>query len=274
MAQSIRVTRLICGASSPPAGLFPGAGTRAHRGRVRLNVSAFLVELPGRRPVLIDAGWGRAASPAGEYDRAAATKRLPLRLAEFWRPETPPGAAAAEQLAARGLAPEDLEAVVLTCLEPDHAAGLEELRGAGRILIPEQEKFWSCRTVYALRQPRSLWESMDPEPFYFRGRKDGPVDLAADLLGDGSLLAVSTPGYTEGLCAIEVRAPDGRFALLQSDVALSVPALAAGNVPLTGFNREFQRRSLRWLTERSRSPDCVGVLFGHGPAAENDVLEF
>ncbi len=270
----VRVTRLICGAASPAAGGFPGSGGPVRRGRVRLNVSVFLAELPGHGPILVDAGWGREICPGGEYDRRAALSRLPARLADFWRPETPPEMAPAEQLARRGIRPGDLEAVILTTLEPDHAAGLRELADARRILIPEMEKYWSCRTVYALRQPRSLWESMDPEPFYFRGRKDGPVDLAADLLGDGSLLAVSTPGYTEGLCAIEVRAPDGRFALLQSDVALSVPALAAGNVPLTGFNREFQRRSLRWLTERSRSPDCVGVLFGHGPAAENDVLEF
>ena len=270
----VRVTRLICGAASPPAGAFPGSGGPVRRGRVRLNVSVFLAELPGHGPILVDAGWGREICPGGEYDRRAALSRLPARLADFWRPETPPEMAPAEQLARRGIRPGDLEAVILTTLEPDHAAGLRELRDARRILIPEMEKYWSCRTVYALRQPRSLWESLDPEHFFFRGRKDGPVDRAAAPLGDEGLIAVSTPGYTEGLCAVEIRSPSGKFALIQSDLALSAAALETGEVPKTGFSREFQRRALRWLAERAADPACAGVFYGHGPAAEPSELVF
>ena len=270
--ERIRLTRLRCGTVSPPAGFCPEAGRPALRRK--LAVSVFLAELPGRRPLLIDAGLGRAVSPEGRYDRAAARAWLPEHLCAFWRPETPPGRAPAEQLRARGVSPAELEGVLLTTLEPDHVTGLPELAGAGRIWLPEQERFWTCRTVYALRQPRRAWEAVKPEVFYYRGTRDGPVLRSLDLLGDGRVICVSTPGYTEGLCAVELRSPSGRFALIQSDLALTPAELAAGRVPLTGFNREFQRRSLRWLRERSRDGACAGVFFGHDPAPGPDVLEF
>ena len=64
----------------------------------------------------------------------------------------------------------------------------------GRVELPEQEKCWTPRTVYALRQPRSLWEHLPIQPFYYRGVPDGPFRRTWDLLGDGSILCISTPG--------------------------------------------------------------------------------
>ena len=99
---------------------------------------------------------------------------------------------------------------------------MDEVRVAPRIELPEQEKYWTPRTVYALRQPRSLWEHLPVKPFYYRGVPDGPFRRTWDLLGDGSILCISTPGYTEGACVLRVNSPSGKFALVQSSVAESV----------------------------------------------------
>lgn len=52
-----------------------------------------------------------------------------------------------EQLESLGFSPAGLETVLLTSLEPDHVAGVDEVRDAPRIELPEQEKYWTPRTI-------------------------------------------------------------------------------------------------------------------------------
>lgn len=260
---------------SPPAKMYPGAPASCIKaGRAQLPVSAFLIEIPGHKPVLVDAGWGRAVSPDGVYDHAAARRFLPERLCAYWHPVTPKGMSVCEQLEAMHLSPADLETVLLTTLEPDHAAGLHELHEAPRLELPEWEKFWTGRTVYALRQPRSLWEKLPLRVFYYRGVPEGPVRHAWDLLGDGSIECVSTPGYTEGVCTLLVHSPSGKFAAVQSSVAMFQTSLGTENVPMAGFNRQYQKNALAWLTEVSRRSDCAAVVCGHDPEDTRTEIEF
>ena len=78
------------------------------RERVTLPVCVYLVEHP-RGLLLVDTGWCREISPAGIYDARAAARVLPPHLAAFYRPRLPEGMAVHEQLAARGIRPEDLK---------------------------------------------------------------------------------------------------------------------------------------------------------------------
>ena len=86
--------------------------------RVELPVSAYLIEHP-KGKVLIDTGWSREISPEGVYDSSAVKRQLPGYLAAFYHPWVEKGKTAAEQLAAMGIAPEELSAVVLTHLDAD-----------------------------------------------------------------------------------------------------------------------------------------------------------
>ncbi|MBR5094390.1 MAG: MBL fold metallo-hydrolase, partial [Oscillospiraceae bacterium] len=187
--------------------------------RVGLPVLCFLIEHP-KGPVLVDTGWCRDLSPCGVYDRRAATSVLPGYLAAFYHPCLPAGAAIHEQLGGLGLRPEDLALVLLTHLDPDHVAGLRHLRGARRILLPEDEYFWACRAVYKARQPWSLWMDMGVERVFYRGSPLGPNRWAIDVFGDESLLMVNVPGHTDGQAAILIRS-GGRFAVLAADAAFS-----------------------------------------------------
>ena len=78
----------------------------------------------------------------------------------------------------------------------------------------------------------------------------------------------------EGACVLRVNSPSGKFALVQSSVAVCRDVLGTENVPLAGFNHEFQKRSLAWLTEMSREKDCAAVLFGHDPEETPRTIEF
>ena len=242
------------------------------KNRVELPVLCFLIEHP-RGPILVDTGWCREISPAGVYDAKAAAAVLPRHLAAFYRPSLPTGEAIHEQLAALGLRPEDLAAVLLTHLDPDHVAGLRHLRSAKRIVLPEDEYFWSCRTVYKARQPQSLWIDTPMERPYYRGSPLGPNHWAVDLFGDESLLLLNAPGHTDGQAAIRIPC-GGRYVLLAADAAFSPRNWREDLTPGFGFDRERQRACLRWLREAEADPACAAILCSHDPALQPGELRF
>lgn len=180
----IRIHVLHCGSMLVSKAVPYGGGVNlknARRGvfdkaaeRVELPVSAYLIEHP-KGKVLIDTGWSREISPDGVYDAAAVKRQLPGYLAAFYHPWVEKGKTVAEQLAQMGITPEELNAVVLTHLDADHTSGLRSVKNAQRILLPEEEGWWTIRTVYKLRQPESMYRGVPIEHFWFKGTMDGPL---------------------------------------------------------------------------------------------------
>lgn len=240
--------------------------------RLTLPVCAFLIEHP-RGLILVDTGWSRDFSPDGVYDPKAVSRVLPGHMAALFHPYLPKGMAVHEQLAALGIRPEELDYVLLTHLDPDHVAGLKHVNKARRILLPEDEYFWACRTVYKARQPWSLWIDQPIDRVYYRGSPLGPNRWAIDLFGDESLQLVNVPGHTDGQAAILVR-NGGRFVLLAADAAYSPRNWQENITPGFGFSQEWQRKSLRWIAAMAADPGCAAVLCCHDPALEPGCLEF
>lgn len=245
--------------------------TEPDKNRVTLPVFCYLIEHP-RGLLLVDTGWCREISPRGEYDLSAVKTVLPGRLAAFYHPALPAGEAIHEQLEERGLRPQDLDCVILTHLDPDHVAGLRHLRGAKRIVLPEDEYFWNCRTVYRLRQPQELWIGEPIERLYYRGAADAPNRWAIDLFGDESVLLVNVPGHTDGQAAV-LLAQHGKFVLLTADAAFSSRNWRESITPGFGFDREQQLKSLRWIAAKEAEPGCAAVLCSHDPAQQPHTIE-
>ena len=229
--------------------------------RLTLPVSCYLIEHP-HGLVLVDTGLSREVSPAGAYDAKAAAAHLPPQLAAFYHPYVPAGMTAAEQLKAMGIRPEDLSLIVLTHLDADHVMGLKSLRGAKKILLPEDEYFWSCRTVYKLRQPRSLWIDMPIERFFYRGSPLGTNRWAWDLFGDESVTVVNLPGHTDGLGAVRVQS-GSRFVWLAADAALDRENLRTLRAPGFSFDQTLSQKALAYLSAQERESGCAGVLLSH-----------
>ena len=242
------------------------------RRRLTLPVCAYLIEHP-KGLLLVDTGWCRDISPAGVYDAGAVRAVLPPQLAALFHPWLPEGMAIHEQLAARRLRLGDLDCVLLTHLDADHVAGLRHLQGAKRVVLPEDEYFWSCRTVYKLRQPAGLWQDCPIERLFYRGSPLGPNRWAIDLFGDESVLMVNVPGHTDGQAAVLLRSGD-RFVLLAADAAFSPRNWREALTPGLGFGRDWQLKSLRWLAEMEADPACAAVLCSHDPAVPPGVLAF
>ena len=229
--------------------------------RIELPCFCYLIEHP-KGLVLVDTGVGRAFSPSGVFDAKASAALIGKPLTAYLHPSVPPGESISEQLSSRGLMSSDLDLVLLTHLDADHVGGLHELRGAKRFLLPEDEYFWSCRTVYKLRQPRSLWMDMPLERFWYRGSSLGTNRWAYDLFGDESVMLINLPGHTDGLCAVMLRNGD-RFVLLASDAALCRENLEAQTPPGFYFDRQLGKKALAYLSSLALERGCEGVLLSH-----------
>ena len=286
MRKSIQIHTLCCGymrvSETVPYGNAISLGNSARQlltkdaDRVVLPVNSFLIEHP-QGLFLVDTGWCRELSPRGEYDPKAVSALLPKHLAQFYRPWVPEGMAIHEQLAARGIQPSDLDAVLITHLDPDHVSGLRHVRGAKRILLSEDEYFWTCRTVYRARQPKRFYEGVKMEHFWFKGSDIGPNRWAYDLLGDGTIIVVNVPGHTDGMVSVlvtngELLEHRLRFALLTSDAAFTPRNWQEMITPGFGFDPTLQRRGLEWIAKQASRPGCEAVLTSHDPDAKPGVV--
>ena len=287
MGKSIRIHTLHCGYIQVSPDVPFGNSTKLRKNakqlltradkRVTLPVSAYLIEHP-QGLILVDTGWCREISPRGVYDPEAVRRVLPAHLAAQYQPYVPEGMAIHEQLEARGIRPQDLDIVLLTTFNPDHVAGVRHVQDAKRILVSEDEYFWNCRYVYQLRQPKSLFEGVRMEHFWFRGSSLGTNRWAYDVLGDETVLCLNIPGNTDGMSAVLVQNGEllehkRQFAILASDTAFAPRNWEEMITPGVGFHRELQLRGLQWLKEQAAMESCVAVLCSHDPDVQPGTIE-
>lgn len=220
-----------------PAGIWRRGEGEPER-PVRLPVPAYLVETESER-ILVDTGLhpGAVADAEAHYDQPGA-------LALF---ELEQEASLADQI--------DLETVtrvVLTHLHFDHAGGLSLLPDSVPVVVQRAE--WEAgREQAAIERNFFL-----PRDYASAAERLVLVDGDHDLLGDGSVELLLTPGHTPGHQSVRV----GDL-LLGADVAYFATTLDDRRFPAFGDDRDAQGRS----AERLRELRDSGLTFrpGHDP---------
>jgi len=241
--------------------------------RLWLPVSAYLIECDHEK-ILFDCGWHRDMSPNGEFDKKAQVKSLGgIALYEVNQGKIPMGEAIDEQLAALNIEPSDLDLVLLSHLDCDHANGLKLVSDAQRILVSRAEMEFTTKGMEnKIRYNPAWWEGTKIETFDWNGT-GGPAGHSYDVFGDGSLVMVNIPGHCDGLCALKIRNEEGKFVLLFSDGGYARKSWEEQITSGIAADKEAQKKSLEWIREQSLDPNCIESLANHDLDVKPHVIE-
>ena len=236
-----------------------------------LPVSVYLIEHP-KGLILVDTGWHRDMSPEGVYDKAAQIKSLGSRvLYNVNQGQIPLGEAVDEQLATMGIKPADLDYVLLTHLDCDHANGLRAVKDAKHIIVAQEELDCARKNGF-IRYKKKWWEGVDLQTIEWNGT-EGPAQKSFDLFGDGSIKMINIPGHCDGLCAVKITREDGRYVLLFSDGGYATKSWKEMITSGVSLDKEMQRKSLQWIREQSMDANCIESLATHDTDIKPHVIE-
>ena len=228
-----------------------------------------LIEHPDEGVILFDTG----------YDAAflQATQTFPERLYRWATPmHLNKGESALEQLEKLGYTSDDVSAIIISHFHGDHVAGLHHFKNAtlycSKIGLEHVNKLGRFSKVR-----RGILSSLIPNDIANRARyfeHSKPLSLpkeftpftdAADLLGDGSLLAVVLPGHCPGHWGLALRTENDKYVFLIADAAWSIKAVENNMPPpkltmsLLGSGSQYYKtlRDLHALSDADRDLDIL-----------------
>ena len=222
--------------------------------QITVPVKAFLVEVKDHR-ILIDTGWSEecADHPIRHLGFGLWFASEPVMKAEE---------AVNRQLAAMGLRPTDLDAVLLTHLDCDHASGLIPLKNAGRIYTTPEEL--DKKNIRGVRYNKNFWKGIDFSFYNMMPDRNAPFGQSCDLFDDGSVIVYLTPSHSAGSVAIEVN-ESGRFALFTGDNGYNRHSWEDLKLPGPIYDKQNMKKALEWVRSESRKENCTGIYAAHDP---------
>jgi len=233
------------------------------RSWIRVPILCFAIEhLDGL--VLFDTGMDPAIASNPHYVDSALGRFL---LNRIFRLHISPGDGLGKQLETVGLMSSDVKKVVISHLHFDHIGGIADVPQADFLISQDEWRLLSDP------HPERLWilrEHIELPGIQWRRIKFGPSDdplLAPfggchDVMGDGSLILLPTPGHTPGSMSLLVQSAGMKPLLLVADLTYETQLLMQGKVPGTGDAQILRSTYAKVRALKAKMPDLV-ILASH-----------
>lgn len=239
---------------------FTGVFRKDHR--VWLPVFTYLIEHPDGR-ILVDTGWHTAVR---DDQISHLTRHIHIASVA----QLPKGEAVTEQLDRLHLKPQDIDIVVLTHLDVDHASGLKLVKDAKKFYAhPEEIK---DANKNAIRYNRKMWDGIDLEGIPFTYDGIAPHEKSFDVFGDGTVRFIELSGHSKGTTGVLIQNED-RFVILTGDACYNRHNWEECQLQGITVSKENAMRSIQWVHDMSMMKGCVKILATHDPEIEEQVIE-
>jgi N-acyl homoserine lactone hydrolase len=224
--------------------------------------------------VLFDTGQDRAALTDPHYYPGGPIGFMYHRLTRF---QLGPDATLAPQLERLGYSLSDVRKVVLSHLHQDHVGGLPQLTHAEIVVSGDEWRELSKPLPAArgllrrhIELPGLRWQRIR-----FPRTDDptlAPFSEAFDLMDDGSLTLLPTPGHTRGSLSMLVRRENGSPLLLVGDVTYTAQMLELGQLPGVG-DRGWLRVTAAKVRQLKAHLGGLTILPAHDPEAAEHLSQ-
>jgi len=214
-------------------------------------VMAFIIESAGET-VLFDTGMHPHVreDPVGYWGGIARRHLVPV---------LPDDADVVSRLGSAGISPKDVTIVLNSHLHNDHA-GMNRYFPDSRVLVRKRE--WD-HAITVMDENSSSFVRNDfydeqalPEFFDY--------DTECDLLGNGVLALVSTPGHTPGHQCLRITFPSGAQHILSGDAVYNAGQLDTGEPPAIHWDRDRAVESVKRLAGLRSAGATVHVCHDPG----------
>lgn len=225
--------------------------------------------------ILFDAGLDPAIETDPNYVSQAIGRFF---LRKVFRFHIGPGDRLTSKLKELGYTASDVRKVIVSHLHFDHIGGVSE--------VPQAELLVSRAEWQQLSKPHPEQDWILREHIELPGAKWRPIDFAPandalfepfggyyDVMGDGSMVLLPTPGHTPGSLSMLVRTEGLAPLLLVADLTYEVGLLMRGQLP--GVYADKAQLSSSFAKVRAlkkQLPDLV-ILASHDPAAADTLRQ-
>ena len=238
---------------------------------VGLPISFFLIEHYDGL-ILFDTGLDPAIVHDPNYISQAIGRFLLKRIFRF---EISPEDKLGQVLESNGIDPQAIKKAVISHLHFDHIGGISDIPQAellvsetewAQLSEPHPEREWVFKQH--IERPNASWTPIRFEPTEDAVLRD--FDGYYDVMGDGSLVLLPTPGHTPGSMSLLVRSSIAPPLLLIGDAAYSAGAIMKDRVPGTGDPQELRSTYAKIRALKMTIPDLL-IIPSHDDAAVADL---